>query len=86
MDVKAASLAEALSTVLAAEWSALGVGVLVVPQVVLSPKGLATNVTGKRPLICVSTLVDEQVVGLGELPVAKLADESLFRLCRYHSI
>jgi hypothetical protein len=30
--------------------------------------------------------MDEQVVRLGELPVAKLADESLFRLCRYHSI
>jgi hypothetical protein len=81
VDVKASRLAEALSTVLAAEGSALGVGVLVVPQVVLPSKGLATHITWKGPLIGVSTLMDEQVVGLGELPVAELADKPLLRLC-----
>ena len=81
VDVEAAGLAEPLPTVPAAEGPALGVGVLVVPQVVLPPEGLATNITGKGPLIRVSPLMDEKVVGLGELPVAKLADEPLLRLC-----
>ena len=49
--------------------------VFVVPQMVLSPKGLSTNVTGKGPLICVGSLVDQQIVAFGEFPVAKLADE-----------
>jgi hypothetical protein len=80
VDVKASRLAEALSTVLAAEGSALGVGVLVVPQVVLPSKGLATHITGKGSLICMSPLMDEQVVGLGELPVAELADKPLLGL------
>ncbi len=70
-----ARLAEALPAVVALEGLLLGVDVPVVPQVVLPPKGLATNVTGVRSLIGVGSLMDEQVVGLGELPVAELADE-----------
>ncbi len=64
---------------MALEGLLLGVDVPVVPQVVLTPKGLATDTTGKGPLIGVSALMDEQVVGLGELPVAELADEPLLR-------
>lgn len=42
---------------------------------VLSSEGFPANVAGIRSLICVCPLVDEQVVGLGELAVAVLADE-----------
>jgi hypothetical protein len=80
VDIETARLAEALSTVLALEGLLFGVDITVVPQVVLPSKGLTTNITGKRPLICMSPLVDEQVVGLGELPVAELADEPLLGL------
>ena len=80
MNVETSGLAESFATILAAEGSALAVGVLVVSQVVLSPKGLATHITGKWSLICVGPLMDEQVVGLGELPVAELAYEPFLGL------
>lgn len=51
-----------------------------VPQVVLPPESLVADVTGVRPLVRVGPLVDEEVVGLGEVPAAELADELLFRL------
>ncbi len=77
MDSQGAGLAEALPAVMTLEGLLLGVDVPVVPQVVLPPKGLAADTTGKGSLIGVSPLMDEQVVGLGELPVAELADEPL---------
>ena len=46
---------------------------------VLPSKSLAADVTRVRALVCVRSLVDQQVVALGELPVAELADEPLFR-------
>lgn len=39
-----------------------------------------TDVAGVGPLIRVGPLVDEEVVGLGEVSAAELADELLFRL------
>ena len=54
-----------------------GVNVLVVPEMVLSSKCLAAHITGKRSLISVCPLVDHDIVGLGELAVAILADEPL---------
>jgi hypothetical protein len=80
VDVEASSLTKPFLAVLTAEWPALGVGVLVVSQVVLPSKGLATHITGKWSLICVSPLMDEKVVGLGELPVAEFANELLLWL------
>ncbi len=80
VDIETSRLAEALSTVLALEGLLFGVDISVVPQVVLPSKGLATHITGKGSLIGVSPLMDEQVVGLGELPVAKLADKPLLGL------
>lgn len=47
----------------------------VIPEVILSPERLAANITGIRPLVRVGPLVDEQIVRLGELSVAELADE-----------
>ena len=51
--------------------------VFVVPQVVLSPERLAADITWEGPLICVSPLVDHNIVRLGELSVTELADEPL---------
>lgn len=53
-----------------------------VPEVVLSPEGLVADVTGVRPLVRVGSLVDEQVVRLGEMPPAELANKFLFSLGR----
>lgn len=47
---------------------------------VLSSEGLMANITGVRPLVCVGPLVDEEVVGLGEMPAAELANKFLFSL------
>ena len=49
----------------------------VVPKVVRSAKPLVTLEAGEGTLVCVGPLVDLQVVALGELPVAELADVSL---------
>ena len=52
---------------------------LVVPQMVLPPKWLAADITGKRPLISVGPLMDQEVVGFGELSLAVLADVLLLQ-------
>ena len=51
--------------------------IAVVSQVVLSSKGFPANVARVRSLVRVRPLVDQQVVTLGELPVAELANETL---------
>ena len=48
-----------------------------IPEVVLPPEGLAADVARVGPLVRVRPLVYEQVVALGELAVAELADELL---------
>ena len=79
VDCQGPALTEALVTLPALVGLVLGVDVLVVPQVVLPPEGLAADVAGEWSLICVCSLVDHHVVGLGELAVAELADEPLLR-------
>ena len=51
--------------------------IAVVSQVVLASKGFPANVARVRSLVRVRPLVDQQVVALGELPVAELANETL---------
>ena len=41
---------------------------------VLASKGFATNVTGVGPFVRVGALVDEEVVGFGEVTLAVAAD------------
>lgn len=53
-----------------------------VSEVVLSSEGLVANVTGVRPLVCVGPLVNQEVVRLGEMSAAELANKFLFRLGR----
>ena len=79
VDCQRACLAETFTTITALQGPFLGVNVSVVPQVVISSEGLATNVTREGPLICVRSLVNLYIVALGELTVAKLANESLLR-------
>ena len=50
----------------------------VVSEVVLPSEGLVADVAGVGPLVCVGPLVDEEVVGLGEMPAAELANKFLF--------
>ena len=71
------ALTEALLALPALVGLVLGVDVLVVSQMVLSSEGFTTDVAREGPLVRVSSLVDHDVVGLGELAVAKLADEPL---------
>jgi hypothetical protein len=80
VDIETSGLAEALSTVFALEGLLFGVDIPMVPQVILPSKGLTTHITRKGPLICMSPLVDEQVVGLGKFPVAEFADKPLLGL------
>ena len=52
----------------------------VVPKVVRPAKPLVTLEAREGTLVSVGSLVDLQVVALGELPVAELANVSLARL------
>ena len=79
MHSEGSGLAEALVTYATLEGLVLAVDILVVTEVVLPPEGLATGVTGEGPLVCVGPLVDHEVVALGELSVAVLADVPLLR-------
>jgi len=50
-----------------------------IAEVVLTAEGFSTNVARVGPLIRVRPLVDEEVVGFGELTIAELADKLLLR-------
>jgi hypothetical protein len=47
---------------------------------ILPSKRLATHITGKWSLISMRPLVNEQVIRLGKLSIAELADEPLLGL------
>ncbi len=49
---------------------------------VLPAEGFVANVTRVGPLVRVRSLVDQQVIGLGEASLAELADKVLFRSIR----
>ena len=49
-----------------------------VSEVVLSTEGFAADITAVRPLVRVCTLVDQQVVRLGEMATTITAYEFLF--------
>ena len=51
----------------------------VISEMILPTESLAANVAGVGPLVRVRSLVDEEVVALGELAVTELADELLLR-------
>ena len=48
-----------------------------VPEVVLSAEALATHITWIWSLVSVCALMDQQVVGLGEMAATESADELL---------
>lgn len=45
-----------------------------IPEVVLAPEGFSTDVARERSLVCVCPLVDQEVVGLGEMATTELTD------------
>jgi len=49
----------------------------VVSEVVLSTEGFSTDVTRERSFVGVRSLMDEQIVGLGELALTEAADKLL---------
>ena len=80
MDGERPGLAEPPAAAPALVGLLLGVGVHVVPQVILPLEGLVAQGAGEGPLTGVDTLVDLKVVSLGELSAAELADVSLLLL------
>ena len=73
---QSSGLAKPFAAIVALEGLLFGVNVSVVSKVVLPAEGLAANITIEGSLIGVGPLVDEEVVGFGELSVAVLADET----------
>ena len=76
---KGTRLAEAFTAIRTLEGFLLRVDVPMVAQMVLAPERLAADVARVRPLVRVRALVDQQIVRLGELSVAVLADELFLR-------
>ena len=57
-----AGLAKSFSALGTLKGLFFGMDVAMISQVILSAEGLPTNITAVRPLVCVSSLVDQQVV------------------------
>ena len=74
-------LTETLLALVALERFLLRVDVPMVSEMILTSEGFAAYITRKRSFVGVGALVNQQVVGLGELTVAILADEPLFGPC-----
>lgn len=70
-------LTESLAAVVALERLLFGVNVSMISQVILTTEGLATDVATVWPLIGVSSLVNQKIVGFGEMTIAVFADELL---------
>lgn len=68
-------LTETFSAVVALEWFFFGVNVAMISQMILATESFAANVTAVGTLIGVSSLVNQKIVGFGELTIAILADE-----------
>lgn len=49
----------------------------VIPKVILSSEGLVANVACIGPFICVSSFMDQKVVGLGEVPATEFTHKLL---------
>lgn len=81
VDGQGAALAESLATLATLERLLLAVDVLVISEVVLASEGLPADVAGEGPLVRVRPLVDQEVVALGEVSRAVLADELLLGSC-----
>lgn len=77
VDSQRARLTKALATVVALERLLFGMNVPMIPQMVLTSECLAADVTRVWTLVGVRSLVNEEVVGFGELAIAILADELL---------
>lgn len=77
MDLESPCLAESLAAHFTLEWLLLRVDESVISEVVLSPECLLTDFTRVRPLVRMSSFVNQQIVRLGEMSLAELADELL---------
>lgn len=49
-----------------------------ISEMILTTEGFSANIAGIRSLIGVGPFVNEQIVGFGELSIAKFADELFF--------
>ena len=74
---KSPALTESFSTISALEGLILGVNIPMISQVILSSESLVANVACKGPLVSVSPLMDQEVVGLCEVPLTVFADKLL---------
>lgn len=70
-----ARLTEALAALAALKWLFVRVDEAMVAQMVLPPEGLVADVTLIGSLVGVRSLVDQEVVGFGELTLAESAYE-----------
>lgn len=70
-------LAKTLSAVIAFERFLFRMDVPVIPEMILTPERLATDITGVGSFVGVCSFVNEQIVRFGEAPLAELADELL---------
>jgi hypothetical protein len=81
VDSERARLTKAFATVIALKWLLFGMNVPMVAQMVLTSKGLSADVTRIGTLVGVRSLVNEQIVGFGELTIAIFADELFLWTC-----
>ena len=78
VDGQSSRLAKTFAALVALEGFLFGMNVAVVAQMVLPPKSFAANITAVRTFVRVRSLVDQQVVRLGELSIAELTNVAFF--------
>jgi hypothetical protein len=74
-------LTESLAAVVALEGFLFAVNVAMISQMVLTTESFSANVTAIRTLIRMRSLVNEKIVGFGELTIAVFADELFLWTC-----
>ena len=75
VDGQGPGLAETFATFGADKWLLFGVNVSVIPKMILSPKGFATDIAWIWSLISVCPFMNKEVVWFCELPVTEFADK-----------
>lgn len=71
---KGARLAKTFAAILTFERFLFGMNVFMIAEMILPPESFAANITIERTFVCMSSFVNQQVVGFCEFAMAKLAN------------
>lgn len=86
MDVECSHLTESFSTDFTLMWLFLVMNESVITKMILTTECLIADVTLEWPLIGVSSFVNEEIVGFGEMTITVWADELFLWTFRWSTV